>query len=74
MSDVMKMDELLGKHQQMRDLGLAGAGPQLSAAMRPVRDTSMMKWAVIGLTSLFWGVPMIAMLSYGLWFAAHIGH
>lgn len=75
MSDVMKMDELLGKHQQLRDLGiLAGtASPQAHATIRPVRDASMVKWALIGLTSLFWGVPMIGLLSYGLWFAAHLG-
>jgi len=76
MSDVMKMDELLGKHQQLRDLGLiAGvAAPQMNAAIRPVRNISMMRWALIGLTSLFWGVPMLCLLGYGFWFAAHLGH
>jgi hypothetical protein len=74
MSDVLKMDELLGKHQQMRDLGLlAGApAPQMAAAMRQVRDPRMMKWSMIGLASLLWGVPMISLLGYGFWVAAHL--
>jgi hypothetical protein len=44
----------------------------MTAAMRQARDPRMMKWSMIGLASLLWGVPMISLLGYGFWVAAHL--
>jgi hypothetical protein len=64
MPDVMKMDELLAVHHQ-------GAVREMRPAGRSPRDAGVMKWAIIGLGTLFYGVPALAMVGYAFWVAMH---
>lgn len=66
MSDILKMDELLAIHEQSR--GSASA----RVAVRPVRNAAMMKWSIIGLGTMFYAVPALAMIGYAFWVAANL--
>jgi len=66
MSDILKMDELLALHEQKRS-----TAPR-SAAARPVRNAAVMKWSIIGLGTMFYAVPALAMIGYAFWVAANL--
>jgi hypothetical protein len=66
MSDVMKMDELLAVHHQ------TAAHDPRAASVRVPRDPRSMRWAIIGLGTLFYGIPALGMVGYAFWVAAHL--
>jgi hypothetical protein len=66
MPDILKMDELLAIHEQTR------TAPSRSAAVRPVRNAAMMKWSIIGLGTMFYALPALAMVGYAFWVAANL--
>ncbi|CAN5132641.1 hypothetical protein BH11PSE4_BH11PSE4_24440 [soil metagenome] len=67
MSDVMKMDELLGTYQQ--SLKTAAA----PAALPADRDPAVMRRTVIVIGALCYGLAAIGMISYALTVAAQFG-
>ena len=66
MPDILKMDELLAIHEQKR----TDASPRV--AVRPVRNPAVMKWSIIGLGTMFYAVPALAMIGYAFWVAANL--
>jgi hypothetical protein len=66
MSDVMKMDELLGTYQQSFK---ASAVP---AAISDNRDPAVVRRTVIWISALGYSVVAISMISYAFWAAAHM--
>ena len=66
MPDILKMDELLAIHEQTRTHALR------SAAVQRVRNPSVMKWSIIGLGTMFYAVPALAMIGYAFWVAANL--
>ncbi|MDB5655775.1 MAG: hypothetical protein JWQ94_3388 [Tardiphaga sp.] len=66
MPDILKMDELLAIHEQTR------SREPRPALARPVRDASVMKWSLIGLGTMFYAIPAIAMIGYAFWVAANL--
>ena len=67
MSDVMKMDELLGTYQQ--SLTTAAA----PAALPVGRDPAVVRRTIIVIGTLCYGVAAIGMIAYALSVAAHFG-
>jgi hypothetical protein len=66
MPDILKMDELLAIHEKTR------TQTPRNAAVRPVRNASVMKWSIIGLGTMFYAVPALAMIGYAFWVAANL--
>ncbi len=66
MPDVLKMDELLAIHEQTR------THDPRPASARPVRNPAVVKWSIIGLGAMFYGVPALAMIGYAFWVAANL--
>ena len=66
MPDILKMDELLALHEQNRS-----TAPR-HVAVRPVRNAAVMKWSIIGLGTMFYAVPALAMIGYAFWVAANL--
>ena len=66
MPDILKMDELLAIHEQNRAMA------SHRVAVRPVRNAAVMKWSIIGLGTMFYAVPALAMIGYAFWVAANL--
>ena len=66
MPDILKMDELLAIHEQNR----SSASPRV--AVRPACNAAVMKWSIIGLGTMFYAVPALAMIGYAFWVAANL--
>jgi hypothetical protein len=67
MSDIMKMDELLGTYQQ--SLKTAAA----PAALAVVRDSAVMHRTFMVIGALCYGVVAVGMIYYAFSVAAHLG-
>ena len=67
MSDIMKMDELLGTYQQ----SLQTAAAPAAAPARP--DPAVMRRTLIVIGALCYSTAAVGMVTYALYVAAHFG-